>query len=702
MTHVDVSVVLNMHREAYFLMPTLRSLERCAEVATERGIVVELVAVFDNADKETREAFRKECLQSFARIVVVDVALGSLGLARNAGIERASGEYIWTSDADDLVSSNCIVALLDTARTHKNKKVAVFIEYLCAFGDKFFNCRYVGSEYLTPADFAFQHPYVSRIFVRRDAFECISYEDLRVTSGFAYEDWFLNCELRALGYEMAIAPETVFFYRQREGSLLRQADKQSARLIPQSRLFKVEKFLKDMETRRSQVGDWSEFMAKREAVFHDDNTKSFFQSERLVKYLAEAARLEPEIEPESVEQAQSYSPLPWDGRHWGMEMEALYRLLSTHQFTDVVLLPWLKPGGAEKYIIHILEELCLQNAETRILVVTGQSAESHKWISRLPNGSVFVDLYNTFPLLDDRSRETMLVRGLLAVAGEGARLHVKSSEFAHRMFDSFGTVLASWFRVVYYRFCDDTYEWRGETLRGPWGVKVMRRHLSKFWRVISDCKATVDADRHLVGGSLDRYRTIYTKCEVKMCARDEYRGSPRLLWASRISAQKQPEILVQIANVLHHEGCDVRIDVFGTPDLGMDVQEVFRGAPELLEYKGSFSEFSELPVEQYDGFIYTSRFDGLPNILLEVLASGLPVIAPNVGGISEIVRTGSTGWLVDVSGSDAVNHYVNAILEFCADPCNARLLGRKAQKLVELQHGKNKFSVAVKEVLGES
>ena len=115
---IDVSVVLNMHREALYLVPTLKSLVQCAARARDEGVIVELVAVFDRADDATREVFRAHDLSVFVAVKEVDVDVGSLGLARNAGIGRADGEYVWTSDADDLVSSNAIVALLAAARGH--------------------------------------------------------------------------------------------------------------------------------------------------------------------------------------------------------------------------------------------------------------------------------------------------------------------------------------------------------------------------------------------------------------------------------------------------------------------------------------------------------------------------------------------------------------------------------------------------------
>lgn len=704
MNGIDVSVVLNLHREALMLAPTLHSLQRCAEEAIKAGIVVELIAVFDRADNETREAFRSIPLPAFCRVEEIEVNLGSLGLARNAGIDRARGEFIWTSDADDLVSSNCIVALINTARRHPHSKVAVFLEYLCAFGDKYFNCRYVGSDYLTAADFAYQHPYVSRIFVSRATFDLIRYDDLRVTSGFAYEDWYLNCELLAMGYDMVVAIDTVFFYRQRAGSLLRQADAASARLVPHSRLFDVDHFLADMQTRRDQVGDWHKFIHRRQKVFHADNTEAFMRSQQLVGYLLDAAKLEPEIEPHRVESTHSYSPLPWSPRHWGMQLEGLYRMLGSGKFTDIVLLPWLKPGGAEKYILHILEEIAKQAPKARLLVVTGEPAKRHEWMDRLPASAVFIDIYNAFPLLDDAERDAMLMRAMLAVAADDARLHIKSSLFAHRLLDAYGAVLAGRFRSVYYRFCDDTSQWRSESLRGPWGIKVMRRHLPSLWRVVSDCAATVAADQQVLGTLQSKYQTIYTRCELTPLIKHAPKPRHRLLWASRIGAQKRPELLASIAKALSLAGLDVAIDVYGTPDSGVNPREILDARSPGVAYHGSFSTFHDLPIKSYDAFLYTSAYDGLPNILLEALGAGLPVIAPDVGGIGEVVKPGLTGWLVNGADDDAlVQDYVRAISTLYEDWAATADMAANGRRLVGSQHGATAFSSRVTEVfcLGE-
>ena len=699
MTDIDVSIVLNMHREALFLAPTMYSLEKCVLEARAEGLKVELIAVFDRADEATRLAFAEHDLSAYERVEAVEVDVGSLGLARNAGIERATGEYIWTSDADDLVSSNAIVALYRTARARGHGKVAVFLEYLCAFGEQYHNVRYISAEFLTAADFALQHPFVSRIFVHRSTFQTLRYDDLRVTSGFAYEDWYFNCELRAQGYELLIAPDTVIFYRQRVGSLLRQANAASVRLIPHSRLFDVEVILKDMQECRRRVGNWSEFIAARRAIFDADNTALLMGSETLLGYLRDANRIEPEIELARVESAGSYSPMPWRADHWGMQLEQFYRMIGDDGFTDVVLLPWLNAGGAEKYMLQVLAEIAAAQPHARFLVLSGEACARNEWVGRLPRNSVFLDVYNTFPTLENSDRDAMVIRALLAVIKHGARLHVKSSVFSHRLLDAYGPVLSSHCRIVYYRFSDGVYRWRAETLRGPWGAQVLRRHLPGFWRVLTDCDAIVQSDR-LILGPVDKYHTVYARCDPETTVRAARSPRRRLLWASRIAPEKRPELLVRIVAALERTGQDVRIDVYGTADPGVDPKTLFAGAGGCIAYRGAFSKVSQLPVETYDAFVYTSAFDGLPNVLVEMLGTGLPAIAPDVGGIGEVVIDGRTGWLINAADDEElVAGYIAAISALYENWDATVAMGEAARDLVESRHGASQHSMRIAEVL---
>jgi len=55
-----------------------------------------------------------------------------------------------------------------------------------------------------------------------------------------------------------------------------------------------------------------------------------------------------------------------------------------------------------------------------------------------------------------------------------------------------------------------------------------------------------------------------------------------------------------------------------------------------------------------DGYVMSSAWEGMPVVLLEAAATGLPVVATDVGGNSEIVKDGETGFLVPSKNSEAL------------------------------------------------
>jgi glycosyltransferase involved in cell wall biosynthesis len=689
-----------MHREAQYLRPTLRSLEASAVEARASKIAVELIAVFDRPDAGTLEVFRSTPVPGFVQIKTAEVDFGSLGLARNAGIDLADGEFIWTADGDDLVSRNAIVELVRAARRQPQRDVALFMEFYVAFGDDFHVARYFDGEFLTAADFAYDHPYVSRVFLRRSAFDDLRYRNVSVTSGYAYEDWEFNCRLFAAGFAFMVAPGTVLFYRQRSDSLLKQSNATSARLVPHTPLFEPDRYRQKMDEARARVGDWSVFIRERQTVSNRNFVQELLASEQRIGFIEEAAALDPEVDPLCVEVSGSYCPIPWEARHWGFQLETLYKLIGNGPFGDVLLLPWLKPGGGEKYILGVVHELHVARPDKRILVLTGESARRHEWSTNVPDGSVFIDVFNAFPALSESDRDSLVVRALLAVAEQDAFLHLKASPFTHRLMNRYGAVLSQKFRVVYYRFCDDAFLWRKRRVQVSWGIRFLRSQMANIDLVVTDCNDIVASDSARLGYKSSKYRTLYAYCGSSAFVPRERRYTRRLLWASRVTAQKRPELLAQIAAALGDEFPRVVIDVYGNCDSSYEPKSLFRSGG--LRYRGGFNGFDSLPVLAYDAFLYTSAFDGLPNVILEALGRGLPVIAPDVGGISEAVIQGETGFLVPGLADDGalVQAYVEAVRELYEHKERTAQVAMGGHRLVAERHNEVAFSRRVRQVFG--
>jgi len=90
----------------------------------------------------------------------------------------------------------------------------------------------------------------------------------------------------------------------------------------------------------------------------------------------------------------------------------------------------------------------------------------------------------------------------------------------------------------------------------------------------------------------------------------------------------------------------------------------------------------------FDIFVHPSHTEGLPNAVLEAAAAGLPIVATDVGGTSEIVVDGMTGVLVpagDVAGME------RAIAALRADGTTRSRLGLAAREHVRDAYGMERF-----------
>ena len=155
--HPTVSVILNIHRESRYVLRTLRSLDEAASFARQEGIHCELIVVLDRSDDLTRNVTKSAMCYGFDAVRYVEADHGSLGPARNTGIAAALGKFIWTADADDLVSYNCIAAMHAIAEATPD--AVVFPEYLVAFGAAHWDQpNILMASLVDTADFIYGHP----------------------------------------------------------------------------------------------------------------------------------------------------------------------------------------------------------------------------------------------------------------------------------------------------------------------------------------------------------------------------------------------------------------------------------------------------------------------------------------------------------------------------------------------------------------
>jgi glycosyltransferase involved in cell wall biosynthesis len=86
-------------------------------------------------------------------------------------------------------------------------------------------------------------------------------------------------------------------------------------------------------------------------------------------------------------------------------------------------------------------------------------------------------------------------------------------------------------------------------------------------------------------------------------------------------------------------------------------------------------------LERFDLLVLPSRYEGFPNVLLEAMACGLPVVATAVGDVPNLLRSGEAGRMVAPGDADAL---ARELVEMRARPeAERRRMGQAARAVVE-------------------
>ncbi|MGB0388506.1 MAG: glycosyltransferase [Ardenticatenaceae bacterium] len=144
----------------------------------------------------------------------------------------------------------------------------------------------------------------------------------------------------------------------------------------------------------------------------------------------------------------------------------------------------------------------------------------------------------------------------------------------------------------------------------------------------------------------------------------------------RLTEQKGHRDLLQ-AMKLVHQVRSAHLLVIGSGPLCVPLQAYAKqlGIAEFVHFLGSRHDVLDI-LSLLDLFVSSSLWEGFPTVLLEAMTMGVPVIATNVSGSRELVKTGVTGILVPPRSP---NHLAEAILRLLNNPVLARSFAANAR-----------------------
>ena len=369
-------------------------------------------------------------------------------------------------------------------------------------------------------------------------------------------------------------------------------------------------------------------------------------------------------------------------------LAAQFRLSEAAEFRQakaVIVVNGPRWGGGPRMEGHIAQALVKRYPPDAVVVISSDESGEMP-VGRFPPGLRYVDFAGITPNLPEIAQQSALLELIRSLRPEFV-FNVNSRLYWDTL-ASYEDLLKKVTHSVGVFFCNE------QTPLGYWTgypLKLFHRHFDSLSAVCTDSAFLVSEFRRLY--------QVSPAAEAKLCALpapmdstvalvpgEGSSGRPQVFWAGRFDRQKRLDLVYAIANKMP----DVDFRLWGEPV--MDGPMRLPPKPQNVDLLGKFGKFSELPLKEADLWLYTSEWDGVPALLLEVLMTGIPVVGSNSGGTGEVLNN-ELSWLIkDLENADA---YCAAIEDVLADRAGARGKARRLRERLSSERSRDAFEAAL-------
>lgn len=165
----------------------------------------------------------------------------------------------------------------------------------------------------------------------------------------------------------------------------------------------------------------------------------------------------------------------------------------------------------------------------------------------------------------------------------------------------------------------------------------------------------------------------------------------------RLERQKGYDLLLESLGIMRQSNTHLVISGTGAEEMRLRQRACALGLETQLHLLGYRRDARRL-LGALDVYVQPSRFEGMPNALLEAMATGLPVVASAVDGNEELINSKQVGWLVPPDDAETLAHAIACAL---SDRDEARRRGVAARLRVQEQFSVNAMVTAWERILGQ-
>jgi glycosyltransferase involved in cell wall biosynthesis len=641
-----VSVVIPCYNRVSFLHETLQSLE--SQTTTD----IEVIVVNDGSDDPSCLRCLHE-LRAGGRVRVLDLPHGGVSAARNAGAVAARSEFLMFLDSDDLLDPTAIeklgwalVTRPDAAFVYSGTVHFGDITAVCY--DEFDAARLTRENYLTVT-----------CIIRRDIFLSMGGHDTAMLD--SHEDYDFWLRLVGQGYQGALFREPLFFYRRHSSGL--SAERIRAAADAES--------LSQSVVRRRQEGASLAPLRQPPAALDDPVLSEFCgaMAEALCGLRTENYR-------------RVNAPLPFLPRRWNSEKTVI-----------LYLTPSFWVGGAEAFDLRILS--CLKGDRFHTIQVACEAPDG-KWYDRFKSSA---DEVFSLERMGPNPEARMSFLRYLLMAKSVDVVFNRNTTFGYELAASWPSVT----REVRYVDLLHLHAFGEDWVRSS---APYHRHLDLRYVSSQDLPAYAAAEYGLKASD---FSLLDYGCEegelLDRVRRESLRRSIRERWRiadsafvvgfiGRLTAQKDPLRWMTVAAEISHLAPAVVFLIVGEGELFDEMREasVRLGVGGRCVWTGYQADGADYTAVM-DVLLMTSRYEGLPMVVLHAVSCATPVVSTDVGGVGDCVADG----LGIVLHRDApASEFANAVIRMktvvhdpsymtrCAERLASRFTKARMQERLEM------------------